>query len=310
MLPNYVLQETKGIKKSFDNGVSQDILKFMDLPIFSVKTSDEWTEIHTSTEGFSGTRVTGRRETPDVNALGDGFSVSHTPERYTNAFSIDSTDMEKFKDSTTKVKEYLTRQRNAMLLDIKYTMMTSMYAMLNDAVAGATFVCPDTVALLGTHTWNTTGAEGFTNKTTSKLNLAAIDAMVLAGSYLTGGDGKQMPQSYDTIIVAKGSDNAIEAKKLFAQNIVATQYLDTNIYEGGMYKIIETPMISYANRDFWFAMDTSKGESPLAMSINKAPTLAEPILEKNLSVFQAIEGFWKRGIINQPFSIYGGDGTA
>jgi len=307
---DYVLQEVKGIKKSFDNMVDTDILALKNLPIFKIANTDEYTEIFTSTEGLQGTRKLAELETPDVNSLQDGYSVNFSDDRYGNSITVSSTDRRKFKDSTVKVRNFLERQRNSLVLDINYKLVDSLHGFLNDAVGGATYLCPDGVALLGTHSWNTTGSETWSNLTTSKLTADAVDAAVLFGANFTGADGKLWPQTYNTIVVKTGSENARNGKRLFAEGIAPTQINDINIYEGGSYRMIETPFLTSTNKDFWFMMDLKKHETPLYMGIGQTPALQEPIMEKNLSVTTAVESFWKQGIVDQPFNVYGGDGSA
>lgn len=307
---DYVQQEVKGLKKSFDNSVDMSILSMGKIKVFTMNSTNEYTELYTSTEGLSGTRKLGEFETPDSNALQEGFSTNIADDRYGNSIEVSSTDRRKFKDSTVKVREYLTRQRNALLLDIKYTLVENLSDFLNDAVAGAKYLAPDGVALLGTHSWNTDGSDTWNNKTTAKLTQDSVDEAVKFGANFKGGDGKRWVQTYNTVVVKTGSENARNAKRLFAEGITATQINDINIYEGGTYTIIETPFIDEANEDFWFMFDLKKHPSPLYMGIGEAPSMQEPILEKNLAVYSAVEGFWKQGIINQPFNVYGGDGSA
>jgi hypothetical protein len=116
-----------------------------------------------------------------------------------------------------------------------------------------------------------------------------------------------MPIDFDTIVVKKGTENARQAKRMFAFKINPTKIADVNIYEGER-TIIETPMILGANKNNWFSFD-SKIELPLLVSILKFPSLNEPIKQNNEAVRSNVTGYFTAGITNMPFNFYGSDGT-
>jgi hypothetical protein len=120
-------------------------------------------------------------------------------------------------------------------------------------------------------------------------------------------DGKEFPIDYDTIIVKKGSENAREAIKLFAMNIKPTAVNDINIYEGSK-TIIETPMLSSTNKDYWFAR-ASMLDNSLKVGIGAKPSLMEPHKDDNEAIRTNCIGFWKQGVVNMPFDWYGSDGS-
>ena len=308
-LENYVNQELKGIKKSFDLASRESVLQMSKIPAFKVESTDEFTEIFTSTESLGGSKKLGERETPPVNKLNDGYEVSYSNERFGNSIEVTSMDREKMKDSTTKVDQYLIRQRNALLRDLKNKMAIDLNKFLNDAFDGTYLQAPDGVAIAGTHSWKTSGAATWSNATTSKFTESALNTALEAGSKFTDASGHLMPQLYDTIVVRTHSDNARLAKKLFAKDVTPTQYNDVSIYAGSM-KVIETPWIDYDNRNFWFLMDLKTFESPFYMSFSKAPRMEAPITERNLSIISAVESFWKTGVINMPVNVYCGEGSA
>jgi hypothetical protein len=210
-------------------------------------------------------------------------------------------------DDSTKVSSYLTRQRNKCLRNINYLFVTELHKFFNYAFTTTYFAAPDTAALCATHTWKS--GETFINKGTAALDSAAVDAALEAGALIADGVGEEMGISYDTIVVRKGSEAARTARKLFAEKIVPTAVADINIYEGE-FRIIETPYITNANKLTWFMFDTTKEESPLYAVIMKSPYFSEPKMQDNEAIRQNVEGFWKQGIINMPYAVYGSTGAA
>jgi hypothetical protein len=302
----YVLHATKGVKESFDLGAAASILEYKDARIFTFETTTEWSEIFNSTEGISVAKKLTEFETPDAAAEAEGYQVSLSAERFGGAILVSEEDQLRMGDNTTMVDLFLTRQRNDLMTDNRNLFLTSVFELLNDAFAGSVYLAPDAVALCGTHAYKS-GAH-FTNKSTSVFSSTAIDELETYAGAFVDATGKPRPLTFDTIIVKKGSENARTAKKLFGMNgMVPTKVADINIYEGE-YTLIETPYITSANKNFWFAL-ASREKNPLYVGIAKMPSMNEPFIDKNLSVFSAVTGFWKVGITHLPVAIFGSDGS-
>lgn len=305
---DYAIDNIKGIKKSFDNGVNANIETFKELPIVNMYTTSDTFSIFTSTEGLSGTKELGDFETPPSSKLEEGYSVTITENRYGNAFDLsERTFLRDGRDNSTKVPEFLMRQRTALWKDVRYTLIRDMHLFLNDAFTGTFLLGPDgQPAADAAHTWNTDGAATFDNTSTLALDSGAIDAMELyAGNFLSA-DGKQKPINFTHIVVKKGSAAAREAKRLFASQIVPTAVNDVNIYYGE-YVIVETPHIDDGRQ--WFAFDDNE-ENPFVLEIGEAPTMREPIRMINEAIRTNVTGFWKKGIVNVPFAFYASTGVA
>ena len=304
---DHIIQATKGIKKSFDTGAQNDIMKWVNIPIFNVQPTNEWTEIFTTTEGFTGMVETSEHGTPAVNALGDGYSTSITQKRFTNAYETTESDMQKMGDSTTKIDMYLTRQRDRALKQASLFFAQELHKFLNYAFATTYYAAPDAAALCATHTWKS--GETFTNNGTAAFCETAMDDALVAISQIADGVGEEMQINPDTIVVRYASPAAKEARKLFAEGITPTSVGDVNIYKGSV-TIIETPYITYANSAYWFLFDTSMpSENPLYAGMGKFPSYTAPKVGDNEAVRQNITGFWDQGIVNQPYMLYGLNGT-
>lgn len=303
---NYLLQDVKGIKESFDNASRIAIMSFAGLPTFTIEETDQFSEIFTSTESLSGTRALAENEAPDVNNLQDGYSVTLTDVRYGNAIEITETDQQKFKDGSVKVDTYLIRQRDNLLRDVKNKFVTGIHEVYNDGFTGATYLAPDGVALFGSHSWNTTGAAAWDNSATDALSQTSVDTAMEFGGDFKDGSGRPFPQTYDTIFVKLGGQAEREAKKLFAENISPTAVNDVNIYQGE-FQIVSSPYLT--SNTAWYMMDTKQYDIPVYAGIGKMPQLNEPIVQNNEAIRTNATGFWKIGINNQPFMMYGSDGT-
>lgn len=304
---DYVLQATKGIKKSFDNAVQKKLESYKDSRIFTFETTSEFNEIFTSTEGLTGSKQLGELETPPTLKLEDGYSVTLSDKRFGGAIELTETMQVQARDNTTMIDKFLKRQRNQLLKDNVNLFLTNVFALLNDAFTGTSYLAPDGDALCSdTHTWASGGT--FDNKSTAALSQSAWDDVQEYGGAFTDPSGKPMPISFDMIIVKKGSDTARTAIKLFAKEIKPTAVNDINIYEGTV-TVIETPYITAANAANWFAM-SSMLESPLYVGINEMPSLKDPIRQNNEAVRTNCTGYYKVGINNMPFNFYGSTGAA
>lgn len=304
----FATHAVKGIKKSFDNGMANMVDQYLDNGIFDVYKTDEVFEIFTSTEGMTGAKKLARRETPPLLQLEEGYSVQIQENTFGGAIEVPFEDYKRWQnDSTLKVDEYLKRQRNELMATNKQLFLTEAFSFLNNAFATTYYAAPDGAALIGTHTWNTPGAATFSNAATKVLSLSAIEDMEEYAGRFTLADGKLLPLDFDTVVVKKGSANEREAIKLFAKEIKPTAVADINIYEGTK-RIISTPYITYANRNYWFAFDSSK-DNPIKIGVGMMPTLQEPIRQNNEAIRTNCMGIWKQGIVNMPFAVYGSDGT-
>lgn len=304
MIQDYALQAVKGIKESFDNAATNDLLQYKNVPIFTFETTTEFSEIFTSTEGMSGVKELAEGETPPTLTLADGYSVTLSDKTYGGAIEVTRKMMLQAKDSTTMIDKYIQRQRNQILQTGRQSFLSNIYTLLNDAFTGSYYLAPDTAALCATHTWAT--GNTFVNNTTSALTTAAWEAVVKAGGAATDPSGKYRPISYNTIVVKLGSTVAQTAKKLFASNIAPTHIADVNLYEGSV-RIIETPGIT--SDTAWFAMDSAFA-SPLYIGIHNMPYLDEPIVQNNGSIRSNMWADYKVGVNNMPFSIFGSTGVA
>jgi hypothetical protein len=303
----FVVQELKGITESFAEGTKLMIEQYMSLPVFNIKTNRTYTEIFTTREGLSGTKELAELESPPVNALEDGRSVSLSSSRYGNAILVSETAMIKMRDGTIKVDEFLIDERNRLLLDVKNSLITKLHVPLNQAFSSTTTLAPDGVTLCGTHSWATPGAATWSNAATAALDLTAYDtANAYAGAF-TDASGKPNPLNWTHIIVKKGGAASRAARKIFAEKISPIAIGDINLYEGEL-TIVETPYLTSGTA--WFLFDSRIDVSPVYMGINDMPALREPITESNQAIRSNCTGFWKNGIIKMPLNIYGSTGVA
>lgn len=309
MTYEYALQKVKGIKKSFDNALANAIDSYRDNRIVDLYPTTEVFEIFTSTEGMSGAKELGDAETPPILDLLDGYSVQIEEKRFGGAIELLEKEYRREEpDTSTKVGVALKRKRNKLLIANKQLFLKEMFKFLNYAFATTYYAAPDGAALCGTHTWKS--GLTFANNSTAKLTMTAIDDLEEYGGAMTDAAGTEMPMDFDTIVVKKGSANAREAKKLFAEGIKPVAVADINIYEGSK-TIIETPYITTANKNYWFAFASQDPNgNPLKIGIGEYPTLREPIRQNNEAIRTNCTGFWKQGIVNIPYAVYGSTGAA
>lgn len=299
------LQRVKGIKKSFDNGIRFSLEQYMNQGVFRIATTPEVTEIFTSTESIEGVEELGELQTPPSMVLQDGYSVTITEKRFGGAIILPSSVYKREgRDTTFKVDQFLERQRNKALIANKRKMIRNAHLMLNEAFDSTSeFLAPDGVEVCGTHEWKS--GRSFINEVATEFDSDAYDvANAYAGAFADSA-GEEMPLDWGTIVVKKGSQAHREAIRLFAKEIKPTAVNDINIYEG-MLTVVETPFITAAMKDSWFLLDLHEMESPLYVGVGMYPSMCEPIKQENEALRSNIEGFWKQGVDNMPFQVYGG----
>jgi hypothetical protein len=311
MLYEYTLANVKGVKKSFDNAAEADILKWRDARLFNIVETIEWSEIFNSTESMDGIVELAENETPPTCSLDEGYQVTLSPKRFGGAIEITENDMQRAGDSTVLIDQFIERKRTAVLRAARHKFLGDIFYMYNNAFnSSALTLAPDGVELCGTHSWSTAGAATWSNKATAVLSGTAIEALEEYAGAFTDAKGTPIPLTFDTIVVKKGSANAREAKKLFGMyGMKPTAVNDINIYEGE-YTLIETPYITTANKNYWFALAVGGTiENPLYVGIHKMPSMNEPIRDKNESVYSSVTMYYKTGINNLPINVFGSDGT-
>lgn len=309
-LADYTLHNVKGVKKSFDMGAAADILKYKDSRLFTIEDTTEWTEIFNSTESMTGVTSLTELQAPAVLNLEEGYTVTLANTRFGGAITITEDDMTRAKDSTVMIDKFIQRKRDALLTESNHYFVNTIFGLYNDAFTGATYLAPDAQPLCGTHVWATGASNGFTNTGTAILSEAAIAALEEYAGALTDASGKPMPQNFNTIVVKKGSANARAAKQIFGmRGMVPTSVGDINIYEGE-YTLIETPYITTAHKNYWFALATSQFANPLYVGITKMPSMNEPVKALNESITASATGYFKVGINNMPINVYGSTGAA
>jgi len=304
---DYALQAVKGIKESFDNSLAAMLESYMSMGIIDFYNTSESFEIFTSTEALDGAKELADAETPPTTKLDDGYSVNIRMKRFGGSITVDEYMQKEGQDNTMKVDTYLTRQRNKLLESNKKLFLTEAHKFFNGAFVTTYYAAPDTVALCGTHSWNTAGSSTFSNAGTAVLSETAVDAVMEYGGAFTDAVGDVMPLNFDEIIVKKGSEAHRTALKLFAFGIQPTAINDINIYEGE-FRIVATPYITAANKLNWFMRDSSL-DNPLKVGITEMPNLKEPQVLENEAIRTNCTGFWKQGIVNMPYAFYGSTGT-
>lgn len=307
MQSDHVISALKAIEESYLNGAKSNILELQNNPFWSVKSQSIWTLEIMSLEGLSGVKRLTEHEEPTISALGEGYKVSISPERFGGAINVSSTTYQQEKDSTTHVNTYVMEQRNQLALDMAFYITKELHDIFNNGFdPTAEYLAPDTLPLFSAvHEWNSSDLT-FSNTATAVLSDAAIDTAKRQGATMTDSTGKPMPQNYRHCFVSSDSAAAREAKRLFMlDGSRPTVYGDINIYEGAM-TLVESPLVDETK---WFLLDNSKMESPVYAGVNKYPTFATPQVNKDLSVTSASEMFVGFGVKNMPFNLYGSTGT-
>lgn len=304
---DYVISAVKGIQKVFKDGVQDSLLKYLQSGAFAIYDSTAALDIYTTLESSTAVKELADYETPPSYELGEGYKVQLESKRYGSSIEIsERTYRIDSPDASTMVDEYIMEQAAQAMRDVENQLVTNAHLFYNEAFSSTgTFLAPDGVELCGTHSWANGGT--FNNSSTNVFSLTNFDTAMEFGAGMTDPSGKPRPSTYDTIIVRLGSDAARLARRLFAESISPVSYGDIRLYEGEM-RIIETPYITNTNKTYWFLRDSSF-YNPLAIGIAEMPSLREPLKQNNEAVRTNITAFWKQGIIDMPFSIYGSTGA-
>lgn len=305
---NMTLQRVKGIMDVVSAASTSSITQYFNSNIFRIYSSVEDFEIYNELESGSAVKELTEYEVPPVLELDEGYQVTIRTIRYgvgilvpQKIYSVDKND------TSMKVQTYLAAQTEMAMVDLHNKIITEAFLMYNEAFdSDAKYLAPDGLSLANaSHAWSS--GDTFSNTSTSKLSMEAVDEAIEWGGNSKDPAGIVNPKNLDTIIVKKGSTNSRIARKLFAEGISPVAVGDINIYEGE-FRIEETPYITYANRDYWFMIDSSV-QNPLAVGINIAPTMNEAQVDSNEAIRTNLTAFMKFGITRMPAMVYCSNGT-
>ena len=305
---DYTLQAVKGVKDVFKSGSEASILQYMNSGALSVYATAEDFEIYNGLESGTSVEELGEYDTPPVFTLEEGYQVTIRAKRFGAGILIpQKTYVVDGKDSTMVVDTYIAEQSSQAMLDVHNLLITEAHLMYNGAFeSDAKYLAPDGLSVANaSHLWSSGGS--FSNTTTAALSLDAVDGAVEWGGDAEDSAGHKRPINLDTIVVKKGSPNSRLARKMFAESVSPVAIGDINLYEGE-FRIIETPFITYANRAYWFMMDSSR-RNPFAVGFTESPTMNNPQVESNESIRSNITTFVKFGVIDMPWMVYCSDGT-
>lgn len=312
----------KRLRISFDNGMVDAEKYSVYSRIFLVEDTNEYTQGYTSTEGMELPEWITAESGPLKNSkIGEGYEKSITSREFGHKLVIPYQMRLKAKDNTVLMEKVVTRAKNKAITAALSFIEIQSHEMLNDGFAGDTYTAPDSVAVFGDHTWNSTGSS-WTNKSASNtaMGVSAIDELEKYAGAFTDSEGTPMTLDFDTIIVKKGSTASRSAIKTLASDIVPDQVANVNIYMGGQYTIIETPYIQNVESSSgagdnvqdtaWFAMDSKlMEENALKVAFVDRPHLEDMIVQENIDWFYPIIGSMQIGVVNMPFMWYGSTGA-
>lgn len=302
------IQDVKGIKEVFNDGVRNKLEEYMSLGHLKFYNTSEISEIFTSNEGMDGYKELGELETPPSLRLEVGYKVTLSEHRFGGSFVVPSAVWKRAgNDQSIKVSRYLEEQRNQLMGSAVDKVIVDAHLMYNESfLSTSVYLAPDAVEVCGSHTWSSGGT--FDNAVTEALDETAIDnAEEYAGDF-TDPAGKLAARTWTDIVVKRGSAAARTAIKFFAKEIKPTAVNDVNIYQGQM-NVIEVKHITTANKTKWWMLDLSKNPSPLCVGIGQYPMMEEPQRESNNSIRSIVEDFRKQGVVRMPADIYGSTGT-
>ena len=238
-----------------------------------------------------------------VSELEDGYAINFHAYRFGNAIVVNETMLTQALDSSMRIDAFLKEQTAAVLRDVKYKLLTTVFDVLNNGTTTDVASAPDSKAFFAVdHTWKTPGAATFSNIITGAMSSGTMDDLEDYAGDFKDASGKEMPLDFDIIIVKKGSAAEREARRLFAEKIAPTKVADINLYEGTK-TIVATPMISTANKARWYARSSNATtRNSLRLKVVTMPTMHAPEINgDNRSVKSGVTGYWNAQIVNLPF---------
>ncbi len=305
--PNFLDKE---ISRAFSLLSEEAIKKSHFTKIFHVYDTDEYSESFTSDEGIDDIAPLNEGENVKDNKLFEGYKTTIVSEEAGGSLRVTKKMRIRAKDNTVKLGELIAPKNKKLILATRRYIERKAHSLLNGAF-GST-LAPDGNPLIGAHTWkNGDGTYDFNNQLSGNplLSETAWDAVQEYGGAFVDPTGAEMPLNFDTIVVKKGSANARMARRLFLSGkVFSTNVAGINIYEGDDVTVIETPYISVANKNFWFAQDSEQENSLIVKFLQRA-MLEDKQVNKAIDWIYPVTVSFEAGVRNMPFDWVGSNGT-
>lgn len=291
------------VRESFINGTQEVIKRSAFNKIFHVVDDVDYEESWTSDEGITEVDFIDEHESLVDLDTPEGFKVTLESEEFGGSIRISLKFRKKAKSLNQLMDRIVKRRKNKTMVAMMNFIERQSHSMLNNGFdSGADILAPDGVELFGTHSWNSSD-NTFINQLVGDpiLDSDGVDQLEEYGADFVDAQGMEMPLSFDTIIVRKGTDAAREAKRLFAFGITPTLVASINIYEGE-YTIIETPYLSSSDKKRWFAVDNMIQEEPsLQVRFVDRVEVEDLQVAGNLDFVYPVTASFKFGAVNMPF---------
>lgn len=269
--------------------------------IFEVGDTNDYSKGYTTLEGGTGVDYFGEGANIADVTNAEGYRSVLVSQEFGGKIQVTKKEMNNVADETTLFNTVISKRITTLVSDTANFLETQSMQMLN--LGHTTQLAPDAVAIFGTHTYLSTGAQ-FTNTSNTAAGQTALEELELYAGAFTDANGKAMPMSMKTLYVKTGGVAAREFKKVLAgdSKLQATTIGNVNIYNNGEYTLVESPFITSGSN--WYARDSRK-ENPLIVDFIKRPGLNPRQVEWNLTETTIQDGSFKFGCVELPISWYG-----
>jgi hypothetical protein len=285
--------------------------------IFRVYNSDEFTESFASAESTTVAQKIAEGANIPYTDMSKGYRVSFTTEQVAQHIELTYLAMVAAKDDTEKMKSIVNDQKNVAVTAVMNAMQRYCFDHFNFAFTNTYAVCPDGLPLIDTAHQFSTGATFDNTLTNADFSTDIMDEIYEKMGAFVGPNGEPMPFDLGYILVKKGSIQARRAKQVlgYEKQLAIATVDNVNIYTGGTAMLVETPWITTANKEFFFAVpDYNKTtlKNPLVLSVTDPVHLDRDGFFKNpqnMNLESNVVTAFKHGIAYLPVGIFGSQGA-
>ena len=309
MITNFPSHLDEKVKVSFMQYSEEAIKQSVFSKMFNVSSSNDYSKGFTSTEW--GDEVAYFGESEDLKEINnnEGYEVVSTSDEF--GWKITLTKKEKLnaKDADTLFNVIVDEKVPLLMNRMRMFIERHAAEFFNDWFAGAIHLAPDSVAIFGTHIWNSTDTS-FINRHATNIVAweAALTALEAYAWDFKDANGLEFPINLNTLWVKKGGSADVAFRKVLAgdNKLQAATIGDVNIYNNGTYTLIATPYITSSTA--WFAQDRTQDNS-FVMDFIQDPMLEDRQTRENLTdVFPSSASF-RYVPAKLPTDWYGSDGS-
>lgn len=284
--------------------------------IFRVYNSDEFTESFASAESTTVAQKNAEGSDFQYTDMSKGYRVSFTTEQVGQLIELTYLSMVKAGDDTEKMQALIDDQKNVAMTAVMNAMQRYCFDHFNFAFTNTYAVAPDGLSLINANHAYSTGATFDNTLTAGDFSTDIMDEIYEKMGDFKWPNGEPMLFDLGYILVKKWSIQSRRARQVlgYEKQLAIATVDNVNIYTGGTAMLVETPWITTANKEYFFAIpdySTTSLKNPLVLSVTDPVHLDGEFMKNksNGNMQNDVLTAFKHGIAYLPTGIFWSTGT-